>query len=1135
LLKILSLLLGNLLVSPLPILFRLSFLNRTVPNKTDIKKYIMSQGKSVGIGTTDPQALLHVAGDTRVDGNLIVQGTQTIVNTEVEATTRLEVTNTGTGPAVLVNQTGAQPIADFQDDGVSSLFIADGGNVGIGTNNPTRRLHVAGGSNLTGMVNINNSTGVSQLTIRSSATNNESLEDGYTTLRLENPSYGNNGGSGPAIVFAQQWFAGSTQAVRTARINSIRTIGDGHYGGGLEIYTQPFGDGPMLQRMIINHSGNVGIGTGSPQNTLDVAGSLRLRRKGSELPRFDLTSANGLNGWYIQGNLSDTVNGQFRVRKIVDDHILLSMTNENRVGINTDSPAQALHVVGNTVVTGNLEVSGRINGSRTESSSRTISGGGPLNGWYRIAVRGAMNTSAGGNNSERSSALFIVRDQRSGNHGCIRFVVNQAFGGVATVTIENAATYSGGNWGVLKGIRTMRGGIYAGQVVEVQLVSTSSSVLMDLTITQNDLNGGYTLVNFEPGEVPSGFTAHEIDLTPGILTGVYRDSTPIFNTLSNGRVGIGTANPSQRLQVVGNIQSDSGEFLQNNISIGYGSSTVTDITTTSLNPDKLYNFVTRNTTTTDVRTTEWAARIDGSGVEAGTGIATDSDGNVYVIGRGVESNSITVFNKDSSAFGTLPSSGVFLVKYNTYGNAVWATRIISDDLNGLGISTDSNGNVYITGLYLWSATIFNANGTTFGTVSNSGLGGYGAFIIKYNSSGMCQWTTRVDGSFADFGFGISTDSDGNVYVTGRYQFTTTIFNANGTSFGTLTNATGTFSSFIVKYSARGVCRWATQLTVTGGNDTRGAAIASHSNGNVYVTGMYRGTLTIINSNGTTFGTLANSGDFNDDAAFVVKYDSSGSCRWATRIDGNSIDHGRSITVDANENIYATGFYSFNATIFNANGTTFGTLNSSNQEAYIVKYDASGSCQWATRIGGGSQGSGISSDSYGNVYCTGDYAGTATIFNANGTTFGTLSNSGNSTAFVVKYNTFGEAQWATRIDGTSSEFGLGISTDSHGNVYCTGRYAGTPTIFNPNGTAFGTISTSSLSGAFVVKYHDYTITEIPYTLDLLTNNPSNQGRIVTVINKTLNPSLVKLLNATPQEVSIPISQKFIFHDNKWYPI
>eukprot|EP00960_Hanusia_phi_P070511 767325-Hanusia_phi.AAC.1 len=99
---------------------------------------------NVGIGNNNPSYKLHVTGDTRIEGNLIVNGTTTVIDTNTSTTEQLIITNDGTGPAVVINQKGAQPVIDIQDDAVSVFYIEDGGNVGIGTTDPIQKLDVRG-------------------------------------------------------------------------------------------------------------------------------------------------------------------------------------------------------------------------------------------------------------------------------------------------------------------------------------------------------------------------------------------------------------------------------------------------------------------------------------------------------------------------------------------------------------------------------------------------------------------------------------------------------------------------------------------------------------------------------------------------------------------------------------------------------------------------------------------------------------------------------------------------------------------------------------------------------------------------------------------------------------------------------
>jgi hypothetical protein len=91
-------------------------------------------------------------GNVTILGSLSVLGDITYIDTAVTVTSALSVINLGTGPALVINQKGSQPIANFLDDDVSSLYIADGGNVGINITNPLARFTVNGAVSSSGNI-----------------------------------------------------------------------------------------------------------------------------------------------------------------------------------------------------------------------------------------------------------------------------------------------------------------------------------------------------------------------------------------------------------------------------------------------------------------------------------------------------------------------------------------------------------------------------------------------------------------------------------------------------------------------------------------------------------------------------------------------------------------------------------------------------------------------------------------------------------------------------------------------------------------------------------------------------------------------------------------------------------------------
>ena len=79
-----------------------------------------------------------------MDGNFTILGDYSQVDTIITTTSSIEITNEGSSPALKVTQKGSANVAEFYDDSQTALIIKDGGNVGIGTDQPNQKLTVNG-------------------------------------------------------------------------------------------------------------------------------------------------------------------------------------------------------------------------------------------------------------------------------------------------------------------------------------------------------------------------------------------------------------------------------------------------------------------------------------------------------------------------------------------------------------------------------------------------------------------------------------------------------------------------------------------------------------------------------------------------------------------------------------------------------------------------------------------------------------------------------------------------------------------------------------------------------------------------------------------------------------------------------
>ena len=438
-----------------------------------------------------------------------------------------------------------------------------------------------------------------------------------------------------------------------------------------------------------------------------------------------------------------------------------------------------------------------------------------------------------------------------------------------------------------------------------------------------------------------------------------------------------------------------------------------------------------------------------------------------------------------------------------FGSSGLAGTTVSPGLRIIRSTTDSNGNIYITG-HLRSSTTFAIYNITANP--NTSYSGYSlpacpdenAYLIKFNSAGIYQFSTST---FSDSNKvpDVAVDSSGNIYWAGT--------NINATVNGTIYNLTAnpnTVSSgytvtgaglFILKYNSSGT--YVSSLKSYGGTLSLCSAVACDSLGNVYVAGRYEGAGTIIykfavSPVGTSSGyTLPSTASTND--PFLLKYDSSGNYVSAVTIPvgsyyGQTYAGSNPIVCDSFNNVYWTGGYVGTPTIYNmsaspntsSSGFSLPTRSNGNTPGTaIIKYNSSGSYLYSTELGIALSAAGLWPvktlvlDSSENLYIGSYYCGAATIYNmtqnpnTSSTGYSTPAGSGQASGgLIMKYSSTGTYIGQSRTPPSSPyESATGaIACDKLGNVYWSGTYVYGLSIYNITPSIDSTYSGYSLPGS-----------------------------------------------------------------------
>ena len=253
------------------------------------------------------------------------------------------------------------------------FVLTDGGNVGIGTIAPSEKLHVIGNSILSGNTTINGETKLLKASNNILTVGDDSYTNKYLTLR-------------DGANYAAKWGLQANNNVGSSGSNLTISSKDIAFKAGVPNATD-YANVTDAHLFIQTVTGNVGIGTNTPTQALDVNGNARIREA-----LFDSNNQSGTAGQV----LSSTTTGTDWVT-LTEAYGGFSSLETQTFAANTATPITFNHTdqiknIGHSETVDNSEFTFQVAGEYSMNIEPQLlrnsgsAGGGTLDVWVQIDI-----------------------------------------------------------------------------------------------------------------------------------------------------------------------------------------------------------------------------------------------------------------------------------------------------------------------------------------------------------------------------------------------------------------------------------------------------------------------------------------------------------------------------------------------------------------------------------------------------------------------------------------------------------------------------------------------------------------------------------------------------------------------------